>query len=163
MPKFSNRRKVDFTPSQMFDLVADVERYPEFVPMCETLTVRSRQEQVQGELLVATMGVGYKAIRESFTTQVKLMPEKQQIIVAYLDGPFRRLENRWRFLPAHAGQPGCVVDFYLDYEFRSRMLAVLMGAVFDKAFRKFSAAFEDRAKQVYGLARVPVGAVPTLG
>lgn len=163
MPKFSNRRKVDFTPNQMFDLVADVERYPEFVPMCETLTVRSRQELVQGELLVATMGVGYKAIRESFTTQVKLMPEQQQIIVAYLDGPFRRLENRWRFLPAHAGQPGCVVDFYLDYEFRSRMLAVLMGAVFDKAFRKFSAAFEDRAKQVYGLARAPAEAVPSLG
>lgn len=131
----------------MFDLVADVERYPEFVPMCESLTVRSRDQVADGELLVATMGVGYKAIRENFTTQVKLFPEKPQIIVQYLDGPFKHLENRWRFLPA---QGGCVVDFYLDYEFRSRMLAVLMGAVFDKAFRKFSAAFEDRAKKVYG-------------
>ena len=150
MPSFSNRRKVGFSPRQMFDLVADVERYPEFVPMCESLTVRSRKPLADGELLVARMAVGYKAIKESFTTQVKLNPEKQQIVVQYLDGPFKHLENRWRFLPA---QDGCVVDFYLDYEFRSRMLALVMGAVFDKAFRKFSAAFEERAKQVYGSRR----------
>ncbi len=150
MPSFSNRRKVGFSPRQMFDLVADVERYPEFVPMCESLTVRSRKPVADGELLVATMAVGYKAIKESFTTQVRLSPEKQQIVVQYLDGPFKHLENRWRFLPA---QDGCVVDFYLDYEFRSRMLALVMGAVFDKAFRKFSAAFEERAKKVYGSRR----------
>lgn len=150
MPSFSNRRKVGFSPRQMFDLVADVERYPEFVPMCESLTVRSRKPLADGELLVATMAVGYKAIKESFTTQVRLNPQKQQIVVQYLDGPFKHLENRWRFLPA---QDGCVVDFYLDYEFRSRMLALVMGAVFDKAFRKFSAAFEERAKQVYGSRR----------
>lgn len=151
MPTFSNRRHVDFSPQQMFDLVADVDSYPEFVPLCEGLTVKTRTPSNAGEVLIATMDVGYKAIRERFTTRVKLQPEKQQILVEYLDGPFSHLENRWRFLPSGKG---CSVDFYIDYEFRSRMLAVLMGAVFDKAFRKFANAFEARAGQIYGRQNV---------
>lgn len=147
MPTFRSRRRLKFTPEQMFDIVADVEQYPQFVPLCESLHVNSRNMKNESEILVATMGVGYKAIRESFTTRVTLDRHKNEILVEYLDGPFSHLENRWRFL-SEAGS-GCEVDFFLDYEFRSRTLAMLMGAVFDKAFRKFSAAFEARANHVY--------------
>ncbi len=148
MPTFSTQRQVTFTPKQMYDLVADVERYPEFLPLCEGLSLKSRRIEGNVEVLVATMEVGYKAIRERFTTRVTLKPDEmpRQILVEYLDGPFRHLENRWRFLP---DKDGCRIDFYLNYEFRSRMLAMLMGAVFDKAFRKFATAFEDRAREIY--------------
>ena len=153
MPTFTNRRHVNFSPAQMFDLVADIECYPEFVPLCESLTVTSCTHGSDREVLIATMEIGYKSIRETFKTRVTLIPEKQQILVEYLDGPFRHLENRWRFLPSASG---CEVDFYITYEFRSRMLALLMGAVFDKAFRKFATAFEARARQLY---RPPLRAV----
>lgn len=146
MPTFTNRRRLRFSATQMFDLVADVERYPEFVPLCESLTVTSREVTGNREILVAKMAVGYKAIRENFTTRVTLHRDRNEILVEYLDGPFRHLENRWRFIPMPQGSE---IDFYLDYEFRSRMLAMLMGAVFDKAFSKFSAAFEARAHRIY--------------
>jgi coenzyme Q-binding protein COQ10 len=159
MPSFATQRRVRFTPRQMFDVVADVEQYPKFLPMCESLVIRSRQNTPDGHsILTATMGVGYKAIRETFTTRVTLAPQEPRILVEYLDGPFKRLENRWRFLPdgqAADGQvlndpQGSIIDFYIDYEFRSHMLGILMGALFDKAFRKFAEAFEDRARLVYG-------------
>ncbi len=146
MPTFANRQHVDHTPSEMFDLVADVESYPEFVPLCESLTIKTRERTGTGEVLVATMEIGYKTIREQFTTRVTLRPKRREILVEYLDGPFSHLENKWRFLPSGTG---CEVDFYIDYEFRSRMLAAVMGAVFDKAFRKFASAFEARAHQIY--------------
>lgn len=148
MPSFTSKRQVAFTPQQMFDLVADVENYPHFLPLCEALTVLERRKSGDKTVLVATMAVGYKAIREKFTTQVTIDPDNKRILVEYLDGPFRHLENRWAFLPANGG--GCLVDFYITYEFRSRMLGMLMGAMFDKAFRKFSDAFEQRARVVYG-------------
>lgn len=134
----------------MFDLVADVERYPEFLPLCEELKLRSREETPDRSILVATMVAGYQAIRESFTTRVTLLPEHHKVVVEYLDGPFSRLENRWHFKPMPGG--GCEVDFYIDYELRSFMLSVLVGAVFDKAFRRFAEAFETRARAVYGSA-----------
>lgn len=132
----------------MFDLVADVERYPEFLPMCESLAVKSRRERDGREFLVAEMGVGYKAIRQRFTSQVMLNREKLRIDVQYLDGPFRRLENVWRFEPT--GPNSCHVQFDIDYEFASRTLGILMGSMFDIAFRRFTSAFEERAKIVYG-------------
>lgn len=147
MPQFSTQRLVPFTPEQMYRLVADVERYPEFLPLCESLVVRSRQHSAEVSTLVATMGIGYKAIREAFTTRVTLTPAEPKVLVEYLDGPFRHLENRWRFLPAPQGS---VVDFFIVYEFRSPVLAVLMGALFDKAFHRFAEAFEVRAREVYG-------------
>ncbi len=147
MPSYSTRRQMRFTPDQMFALVADVERYPEFLPLCESLSVISREELSDRTVLVATMGVGYKSIRENFTTRVTLFAADRKILVEYLDGPFRYLENRWTFLP-RAG--GCEVDFFITYEFRSRMLSMLMGSLFDKAFRKFAGAFEARAARVYG-------------
>lgn len=154
MPKFETRRPVPFTPQQMYAVVADVEKYPEFLPMCEALAVRTREPRSSGEVLTATMTVGYKAIRESFTTRVTLEPAAPRILVEYLDGPFKRLENRWRFVerPGHAGGQGAgsVIEFYIDYEFRSQVLGLVMGAMFDKAFRRFAEAFEARARLVYG-------------
>lgn len=152
MPTFQTLRRVPFTPRQMFDLVADVERYPEFLPMCEDLTVLRREARDDGAVLVATMTVGYQAIREHFTTRVTLWPDAPCVLVEYLDGPFRYLENRWTF---RAAPGGAEVDFYIDYEFRSPLLGLLVGALFDRAFRRFTAAFEDRARAVYG---VPQGA-----
>lgn len=147
MPSFSTVRRVPFTPHQMFEVVADVEKYPEFLPLCESLTVNSRQTDGAITRIEARMGVGYKAIRETFTSRVSLDSTAPSILVEYLDGPFRRLENRWRFLPATSGSD---IDFYVDYEFRSPVLGLLMGAVFDKAFRQFASAFEDRARKIYG-------------
>jgi len=150
MPQFETKRRVRFTPEQMFALVADVERYPEFLPLCEALRVRSRRD-VEGEtVLVAEMTVGFKAIRETFTTQVHLRRRDCVIEARYLDGPFRYLVSRWRFEEAPEG--GTDICFFVDYEFRSRMLGMLMGAMFDRAFRMFSDAFEKRAAEVYSLA-----------
>ena len=147
MPQFETHRPVPHTPAQMFDLVADVERYPEFLPLCEALTVRSRKERDGKELLVADMTVGYKAIRETFTTQVLLNRAELTIEVKYIDGPFRYLDNRWRFEPLPGG--GSTVHFFIDYEFKSRILGALMGSMFDRAFRLFTDAFEKRATAIY--------------
>lgn len=133
----------------MFNLVADVERYPEFLPLCEALTVRSRRERDGRELLMADMTVGYKAIRETFTTQVLLNRETLTIDVQYIDGPFKYLNNKWTFLSDESGGGGCLVEFYIDYEFKSRILGALMGSMFDRAFRMFSEAFETRAAKIY--------------
>lgn len=148
MPQYETTRRVAHAPEAMFALVADVERYPEFLPMCEALSVRSRRERDGVTLLVADMTVGYKAIRETFTSQVVLKPADSRIDVKYIDGPFRYLTNRWRFEDAPGG--GTDIHFFIDYEFKSRVLGVLMGAMFDRAFRLFAEAFEKRADAVYG-------------
>ncbi|MDW6022858.1 type II toxin-antitoxin system RatA family toxin [Mesorhizobium sp. BAC0120] len=148
MPQFETTRRVGHPPDKMFALVADVEKYPEFLPLCTGLTVRSRKEKDGRTLLVADMSVGYKAIRESFTTQVFLRPDERLIDVKYIDGPFKYLQNHWRFDPAPDG--GTEVHFFIDYEFKSRILSAVMGSMFDRAFRMFSDAFEKRANVVYG-------------
>ncbi len=152
MPSFRSTRQVSHSPAQMFDLVADVERYPEFLPLCESLRVMRRSQSGEGvETLVASMSVGYKAIRESFTSRVTLDRPRMRILVEYVDGPFKYLENRWNFKP---GAAGCEVEFFINYEFRSFALSVLMGSVFDRAFRKFAEAFEQRADVIYGRSAV---------
>ena len=151
MPSFSSKRRVHHTASQMFDLVADVERYPEFVPLCSALKVRQRTPKPDGtEIVVCEMTVSFKLVRETFTTRVTLDRANLKILVEYLQGPFSNLENRWTFEPKSDG--ACDVGFYLDYEFKSRMLAVLMGTMFDTAFQRFAAAFEKRADAIYGKA-----------
>jgi len=148
MPTFTNNHHVPFAPQQMFDLVADVERYPEFVPMCEKLVVRRRADGDDGTVnIVADMHIGYKFIREQFTSRVVLNQPAMAIRVDYVDGPFRHLENRWRFLP---NTQGCDVEFFIDYEFRSRTFGILAGAVFDTVFRRMVGAFEKRARVIYG-------------
>ena len=147
MPQFETKRHVKHAPDKMFALVADIEKYPEFLPLCTGLTVRSRRERDGRTLLVADMSVGYKAIRETFTSQVLLKPEENVIEVKYLDGPFKYLTNIWRFEPAAGGS---AVIFFIDYEFKSRILGAMMGAMFDRAFHMFSEAFETRADEIYG-------------
>ncbi|PRD42220.1 ubiquinone-binding protein [Phyllobacterium phragmitis] len=149
MPQFTTIRQVRHRAEEMFALVADVEKYPEFLPMCEALTVRSRKERGARTLLVADMTVGYKLIRETFTSQVFLNPEENIIDVKYINGPFRYLDNRWAFRPIGDGS-SCEIEFFIDYEFKSRTLSLLMGTMFDIAFRKFSEAFERRADAIYG-------------
>ena len=151
MPSFRTTRRVKHTPADMFDLVADVEKYPLFLPLCEGLKVRRRSQSGEGvEELVADMTVGYKAIHETFTSRVTLDRPRLKILVEYVDGPFRHLENRWSFQTDPAG---CVIEFYINYEFRSRTLGLLMGTMFERAFRKFAEAFEERANVVYGVGR----------
>ncbi len=150
MPSFRNERRVRHSALEMFDLVADVENYPEFVPLCRALRVRRRTGDEQGlEVLVADMEVGYRAIHEKFTSRVTLDRPRLKIRVEYIDGPFSRLDNVWNF--RDGPQAGLsTVEFFIAYEFRSRLLGALMGSMFDAAFRKFSAAFEARADAVYG-------------
>ena len=149
MPVYRDDRRVRHNAVQMFDLVADVERYPEFVPLCKELRVRSRRPEMRGrETLVADMTVGYKLIRETFTSRVALDKPNLKLRVEYIDGPFSRLENIWSFKD-EAGECSRV-GFFIDYEFKSRTLGMLMGSMFDAAFRKFASAFENRADAVYG-------------
>jgi coenzyme Q-binding protein COQ10 len=140
----------------MFDLVADIEHYPDFVPLCTGLRIRRRSADADGrEVLIAEMQVGYRAIHESFTSRVTLDRPTLKILVEYIDGPFKMLRNEWRFRPSAAS--ASLIEFFITYEFASRTLAILMGAMFDKAFRRFAAAFERRADEVYGHPGAAVG------
>jgi coenzyme Q-binding protein COQ10 len=147
LPTFETTRRVPFTAEQMFAVVADVERYPEFVPLCEKLIVHERRQSGANAELIASMSVGYKAIRETYKSRVTLKPAEMEIDVAKVDGPFARLTNRWRFRDVPGGSE---IYFHIDYAFASRLLSVLMGAVFDKAVRKYTEAFETRARFLYG-------------
>jgi len=146
MPSFRTTQHVRHPAHAMFDLVADVERYPDFVPFCESIVVRARREEGDTTVLVVDMTVGYKLLRERFSSKVTLDRAALTIRADYIDGPFRSMENMWRFEPA---ERGCNVTFRIDYEFKSRMLARLMGALFDRVFRTFAHAFERRADALY--------------
>lgn len=149
MPEFSTTRRVRHAASDMFDLVADVERYPQFVPLCKALKVRQRIDEPEGvQIIVADMTVSFKLIEERFTSRVTLDRANLQILVEYLRGPFSRMENRWEFHPVQ--EQVCDVKFFISYEFKSRTLGLLMGSMFETAFRRFSDAFERRADVVYG-------------
>jgi coenzyme Q-binding protein COQ10 len=151
MPSFHTTHRVRHGASEMFELVADIDSYPRFVPLCRALRVLRRDETDGKRVLIADMEVGYKAIRETFTSRVTCERSKYKILVEYIDGPFKHLENRWIFHDRDEGR-ACLVEFYIRYEFKSRALGLLMGRMFDAAFRKFTAAFEDRANVVYGKA-----------
>ena len=148
MPRFSTTRRVRHSASDMFDLVADIEHYPEFVPLCRSTRVSGRAAAGEGiETLRSEMTVAYKMIHETFVTKVTLDKPRLRIDVRYLDGPFSHLENRWTFQPL--GEDACEVAFFISYEFSSRVLARVMRAVFDAAFRRFADAFERRADVVF--------------
>ncbi len=133
----------------MFDLVADVERYPEFVPLCQALKVRQRKKNPDGtETIVADMTVSFKLVKETFTSEVTLDREHLKILVRYLKGPFANLENRGAC--EAEGEDACDVGFFIAYEFKSKMLATLRGAMFDAAFTRSSTAFEKRADMICG-------------
>ena len=142
MPKHSETRHLPYTPEQMFDLVADVARYPEFLPWVSAMRVRSDSDSET----VADMIVGFKGLRETFTSRVtKTRPES--IDVEYLDGPLKYLRNNWRFRPE---EHGCAVDFTVDFAFKNRVFEMLAGQVFGTALRRMIGAFEDRAAKLYG-------------
>lgn len=133
----------------MYDLVVDMERYPEFVPLCRDMRVRGLTDVGNGvQVAISSMTVAYKMFHEIFTTKVTMNRPELWIAVDYLDGPLKVLANRWTFRPI--SDTASEVEFLIDYEFKSRMLAALMGAVFDRAFRRFATAFEKRADEVYG-------------
>lgn len=144
MPTHAERRKLDYTPDQLFDLVADVDKYPEFLPWCRAARIRRREEN----LLVADLVIGFKMFRERFTSHVKLDRENKRIDVAYSEGPFRYLNNHWVFEPAADG--GCVIDFFVDFEFRSTILQKAISLLFNEAVRRMVRAFEARALALYG-------------
>jgi coenzyme Q-binding protein COQ10 len=151
MPQFETKRRVAHSADDMFDLVADVEKYPRFLPLCQALMVRGRKELGDGrEVLVADMTVAYRFVKETFTSRVVLDRGTRTIEVSYLDGPFKTMEIRWTFVPIDDTRSE--VGFYVHYEFRNRTFGTLMGAVFDRAVRRFTNAFEDRADEVYGAA-----------
>ncbi|HLJ71001.1 MAG TPA: type II toxin-antitoxin system RatA family toxin [Roseiarcus sp.] len=152
MPSFRTTRRVRHSAAEMFDLVADVERYPSFVPLCKSLTVKQRIRRAGGaEVVLAEMEVGYRAIKERFTSRVTLDRPRLKVLVEYVDGPFSHMENVWAFHDEPAQpQPCSRIEFFISYQFRSRMLGALMGSMFDAAFRRFAAAFEAQADAVYG-------------
>lgn len=152
MPTHAERKIIPYQPDQLFDLVADVGRYPEFLPWCVGARVRSRSETE----LVADLTVGFGPVRESFTSRVTLN-RPSRIRVRYENGPFRYLNNQWTFTP-HAR--GCAVDFFVDFEFRSRILRAAMNVVFNEAVRRMVNAFEKRARTVYGPPRELAHAEP---
>jgi coenzyme Q-binding protein COQ10 len=148
MHVYEIKHPVAHSADDMFRLVADVESYPKFLPLCEALKLKRRENRDGKEVLMTTMVVGYKLIRESFTTEVILDLDARTIVVHYLDGPFSYLENRWTFRPLTSKT--CEIDFYIAYSFRSRLLERLMGGLFDKAVRHYTTAFEERADAIYG-------------
>jgi coenzyme Q-binding protein COQ10 len=143
MPTHAEKRVLPYRPDQLYDLVAAVEHYPVFLPWCIGARIRERSET----LLVADLIIGFKVFRERFTSRVTLDPNKQRIDVAYSDGPFKYLRNHWIF---HPHPQGCEIDFFVDFEFRNRILQKTIELLFSEAVRRMVAAFETRAEALYG-------------
>ncbi len=143
MPIHTERRLLPHTPEELFRLVADVERYPEFLPWCLGARVLERR----GDVMTADLIIGFKLVRERFRSRVKLI-EPERIEVAFISGPLKRLDNQWRFEARPGG--GAEIDFYIDYEFRSRLFQSLVGSLFTEATVRMVGAFEARANALYG-------------
>jgi coenzyme Q-binding protein COQ10 len=144
MPTHAEQRVLPYRPDQLFDLIADIERYPEFLPWCVAARIRSRKEHE----VVADLVIGFKMIRERFTSRVKLDRPNHRIDVTYAEGPFKYLNNHWVFEELPDGTTR--IDFFVDFEFRSAMLQKIIGVLFNEAVRRMVAAFEARAKALYG-------------
>jgi coenzyme Q-binding protein COQ10 len=142
MPIHREKKILPYTPEQVFALVADVERYPEFLPWCVACRIRKRET---AETFIADLQVGFKMVREQFTSRVTLDPHKA-ITVTYLSGPFEHLTNEWKFVPVPKGTE---VAFFLTFEFRSRLLQSLIGVLFEEAVHRMVSAFETRAARLY--------------
>lgn len=152
MPRHTEDRRLPYAPAQIWDLVADVARYPEFLPWTGAARIRSRTpltgRGAGAEVLEADLVISFKVFRERFGSRVKLIPTENRIETDYLDGPFRYLHSYWQIDPDPGG--GCRVRFEVDFEFRNMVLQALIGLVFDEAMRRVVGAFEVRAKQLYG-------------
>ena len=150
MPTHAEKRKMPYSASEMYALIADIEAYREFLPWCQAARIRKRTPlpNGSGEVIEADLVIAFKVFREKFGSRVSLRPNDSQIDVEYLDGPFRYLNNHWHFRPEPDG--GCTVDFFVDFEFRSRTLQALIGLVFNEAMQRIVRAFERRAEALYG-------------
>ncbi len=148
MPTHSEHRPMPHSADQMFDLVADIGKYPEFLPWCTGARIRSTHEIEGGSVVEADLIISFKLFRERFTSRVTLHPADYKIEVEYLDGPFKYLINHWHFIPT---ETGCIADFHVDFEFKSKVLQGVIGVVFGEAMRRIVRAFEDRAKALYEL------------
>lgn len=142
MATHAERRALPYTPQQMYALVADIDRYPEFLPWC----IAARVIRRDGDVIYSDMVIGFKMFRERFSSKVTLSPP-DSIQVDYIKGPMRYLNNHWRFEPHESG---CVIDFYVDFEFHSAILQGAIGLLFNEAARRMVSAFEARARQLYG-------------
>ena len=143
MPTHAEKRKLPYTPEQMFDLVAGVGRYPEFLPWCKAARITRRE----GDVFYADLVIGYKMVREKFGSRVTAK-RPDHIHVEYLKGPMRHLSNHWRFIPNRDGS--CTIDFFVDFEFKNPVFRKLMEVFFNEAVKRMVAAFEARAKDLYG-------------
>ena len=143
MPTHAEKRLLPYEPQQLFELVADVERYPEFLPWCLAARITQRRDNV----ICADLIIGFKMFREGFTSRVTLDRPANRIDVAYTRGPFRYLNNHWIF---DSHPEGCLIDFYVDFEFRSKLLQKVIEALFHEAVRRMVAAFETRARALHG-------------
>jgi coenzyme Q-binding protein COQ10 len=148
MPTHTEKRRMPYSADEMYALVADVESYSEFLPWCAASRVRKRQQTPEGEVIEADLVISFKVFRESFGSRVTLKPAERRIDVEYLEGPFRYLNNHWFFEPI--SDTVCEVDFFVDFEFRSRTLQAVIGVVFHEAMRRIVRAFEQRAEELYG-------------
>lgn len=144
MPTHAEKRPLPYTPDQLFDLVADVERYPEFLPWCVGARIRKRD----GDMFFADLVIGFKMIRERYTSKVVLDRAAQRIDVTYTEGPFQYLNNHWSFVPNADGTT--TIDFFVDFEFKSKILQKVIGSLFNEAVKLMVGAFEKRAGQLHG-------------
>ncbi len=142
MPTHAEKRDLPYTPEQMFALVADVDKYPDFLPWC----LSSRITKREGDVFYADLIIGYKMVREKFTSKV-ILERPGAIRVEYLKGPLKYLSNKWIFIPRADG--GCTIDFYVDFEFRNAFFQGLMGVFFNEVVKRMVTAFEERAKKLY--------------
>ena len=147
MKVHTERKVLPFTPQQIFELVGDVAKYPEFLPWCTGARIRERQPTSTGETMIADLMIGFKMVREKFTSRVTLDRPALRIDVDYLQGPFQHLKNHWSFSATQEGH--CQIDFHLEFEFSSVLLQKLIGVLFHEAVRRMVAAFETRAYQLY--------------
>lgn len=147
MPTHSETRFMPYTTAQMYDLVADVGSYPEFLPWCAAARIRSREEIEGGEVMTADLVISFKVFRERFGSKVTLWPEAKRIDTEYIDGPFRHMKSEWHFRDVEGG---CEVDFHVDFEFRNAVLRGIIGVVFNDAMQRIVRAFETRAHELYG-------------
>ncbi|WIY24885.1 type II toxin-antitoxin system RatA family toxin [Parasedimentitalea psychrophila] len=147
MPSHSEIRHLPFTAQQMYDLVADVAHYPEFLPWCSAARIRGSSQRDDAVIMEADLVISFKVFRERFGSRVTLYPKDQKIVTEYLDGPFRYLSSTWSFA---AAEGGCEVSFYVDFEFKNAILQGIIGVVFNEAMQRIVRAFERRASELYG-------------
>ena len=151
MTQHRERRTLPYPADDMLGLVANIERYPDFIPWCRSMRILSREMRDGKEIVTAEMGISFKVYRERFTSEVTSDRAARTISIRYLDGPFRYLNNDWAF---EETEDGCIVDFFIDFEFKSRTLQMLIGLVFEEAVRRMIGAFEARARVLYGRRKV---------